>query len=593
MVFIEDYFLNPIGLVALASLIPLIIIYLIKEKPKVQFFPSVRFLVKKKKHRFMPNVSRFIKDPLFILQLLVLILLSAALAQPYINVTENLSAENVLIILDTSASMQAVNGISRFDEARRLALESMGDTTSIILVGEFPEIFVQDADSRQAKRLLETVKPKDTTTNLYDAIILADDYVGSGDVVVVISDFIHTTNEKDVEAALSVIRSKGINVVLKNVFSESSNIGIVDMEVKSNTTSVRIKNYQNKSVSGKLVAGSSSVELVLGPMESETFNIAVPAGTSEITLDMDDGFSLDNKAYVSRPEKGDVKILYITNSRDLFLYTALRLVDGVSIDIAEPPVINDYNYDVFVLKNADREKIVPSIIQNLDSKVKSGSSLIVYGNDMETVKDIIGFSPEKKSTESRVPVESIASAITKDIDFGSTKTYFVADKEGVLAEVSGEPVITLVKHGSGNMLFYGLDDSGSAFQYELMYPVFWKRLVAHFVGREDVKTLNIKTGDIITTSGAVTDPDGSILNSRSLIAEETGFYVLSDKVVASNLIDEKESDINGFFFESSSTEAVTEKTQNWAPMDIAIYAVIVAALLVLLELFYIKFRGDI
>ena len=47
--FLGSWFLAPLGLLALLTLVPLIIIYLIKEKPHVQFFPSVRFLMRKKK----------------------------------------------------------------------------------------------------------------------------------------------------------------------------------------------------------------------------------------------------------------------------------------------------------------------------------------------------------------------------------------------------------------------------------------------------------------------------------------------------------------------------------------------------------------
>src|SRR3989344_2131586 len=249
--FLGSWFLAPLGLLALLTLVPLIIIYLIKEKPHVQFFPSVRFLMRKKKHRFLPNITRFIKDPLFLLQLLVLALLSAALAQPYIMVPERSAGEQTLIILDASASMQAsFRGGTRFDEAREVASSYLGDRTTIILVGEFPELLVEDADRRQAERLLGSAQPKDTITNLYDAVILADDFIESGDAVVVISDSLHTANEKSVQSALDVIRSKGIRIILEPVREPVDNVGIVDVDVRRNTTVVRVKNYANRTMSG-------------------------------------------------------------------------------------------------------------------------------------------------------------------------------------------------------------------------------------------------------------------------------------------------------------------------------------------------------
>lgn len=594
--FLDSFFLNPLGLIALVSLIPLIIIYLIKEKPKVQFFPSVRFLVKRKKNSFLPNISKYIKDPLFIIQILILIILCAAIAKPYINVPENAAAENVLIILDVSGSMQAThNGQSRLDVAKSIALENIGDANTIILASEFPEILSEKSDNRQARRLLETVKPKDTPTNLYDAIILADDFVDSGDVVVIISDFIHTSNDKEIKPAIDVIRSKGIKIVLENVVQSSENVGIVDLILSNNDTRIRIKNYNNKTSPGQIRIGSSSLDFSLEPFSSGTYSIAAPAGTSTVDLNIEDDFSLDNKVYVSRPRKDETNILYITNNKDLFLYTALSLIDGVKVDLAEPPVINSYDYDVFVIKNVDSEKLVPSIIQNINDKVASGSSLIVAAGDYIENTDMQIFGRfERRSQESKIPVNAVQSSLTADVEFGTSKSYFVSSLQNKLAEINSEPIIAYEKKGSGNILFYGLIDESSTFQYELYYPVFWKRILSQFVGRSDVKSLGVKTGSILANEeGIVVDPDGNRLESKSLIAEKTGFYSFSEKTVSANLIDEKESDINGYLLEYENEEFSSEKASRSAPKEIVFYVLIAAFILIFLELLYIKFRGDL
>src|SRR3989338_6103229 len=105
---LSSYFANPVGLLAFLSLIPLIIIYLIRPKPQKQAFPSLAFLMSQKRDKAMSSfLSSFFNDPLFLLQLLALIILSASVAYPYVMKSESEVAKDVVIILDASASMQA------------------------------------------------------------------------------------------------------------------------------------------------------------------------------------------------------------------------------------------------------------------------------------------------------------------------------------------------------------------------------------------------------------------------------------------------------------------------------------------------------
>ncbi|MCC7577015.1 MAG: BatA domain-containing protein, partial [Methanomethylovorans sp.] len=100
-------FETPLALLALASIIPLIILYLLRPKPLMVRIPSVMFLMQvEEKKRFFTSITKLIKDPLFLIQLLVLILLALAAAAPYITTNEPLSDEHTVLIMDMSASMQ-------------------------------------------------------------------------------------------------------------------------------------------------------------------------------------------------------------------------------------------------------------------------------------------------------------------------------------------------------------------------------------------------------------------------------------------------------------------------------------------------------
>ena len=104
-------FLNVLGFWALLSLIPFVLLYLRKPKPKDRTIPSLMFLVKdlnqSKQDSFL---QRFLVNILFFLQLLAFLLLAFALAAPIITLPYDESLENTVLIIDASASMQANDG---------------------------------------------------------------------------------------------------------------------------------------------------------------------------------------------------------------------------------------------------------------------------------------------------------------------------------------------------------------------------------------------------------------------------------------------------------------------------------------------------
>src|SRR3989344_5097856 len=97
---------SQIGLWSFLALVPFIILYLIRPKPKEMTLPSLMFLLKLKgstaKTSFLKNI---LKDLLFLLQLLALCLLALSVADPFTEVSKLVSTTNVALVIDTSASM--------------------------------------------------------------------------------------------------------------------------------------------------------------------------------------------------------------------------------------------------------------------------------------------------------------------------------------------------------------------------------------------------------------------------------------------------------------------------------------------------------
>ena len=79
LIVLQMPFRNPTALLALLSIIPLILVYLIRPRPKEIRFSATQFLSQGKVKR-SAVLSRLVSDPLFWVQLLVLLTLSLAAA---------------------------------------------------------------------------------------------------------------------------------------------------------------------------------------------------------------------------------------------------------------------------------------------------------------------------------------------------------------------------------------------------------------------------------------------------------------------------------------------------------------------------------
>ena len=82
--FLLNYFHEPINLVWLLALIPIVIFYLIKSRPKKLNLPTTRFLFKDGNSKnFKSFFSKFQFDPIILLQFLALFFAIFAISIPH------------------------------------------------------------------------------------------------------------------------------------------------------------------------------------------------------------------------------------------------------------------------------------------------------------------------------------------------------------------------------------------------------------------------------------------------------------------------------------------------------------------------------
>jgi hypothetical protein len=138
-------------------------------------------------------------------QLLLLILMVLALADPYFS-WQALQARRIVAVIDTSASMQATDvSPSRFDASIDSALKLVEgmrfrDKMAIVLSGKRPEVVLGMSDHIPTlKRALRNISVSDNPTDLEPAIELGKQLIGdhANGSIVVFTDACATTLEAD------------------------------------------------------------------------------------------------------------------------------------------------------------------------------------------------------------------------------------------------------------------------------------------------------------------------------------------------------------------------------------------------------------
>lgn len=147
-------FADPLALAFTGLVGVLVLFYLWERKRQALVVPSL--ILWQSLREDVVRAQRFRPDLLFLLQLLLLLALIAGLAKPYLRSDEASEAgARYIVLLDTSASMQALEGrSSRFEQARAKALEFVAglrplDEVMLVEAGKNPNVavgFTRDRD---------------------------------------------------------------------------------------------------------------------------------------------------------------------------------------------------------------------------------------------------------------------------------------------------------------------------------------------------------------------------------------------------------------------------------------------------------------
>ncbi len=334
--------LAPLALIGAAILGPIIVaMYLLKLRREERTVSST-FLWQRMVRDVEANApwQRLRRNWLLLLQLLIMALLVLALARPFL-FTEGISGRNLVIILDRSASMGAVDdGTTRLDVAKQRALQLVeqlpdGGRATIIAAGGQMEVPASaTADQRELREAITGIELSTAgTSDLAQPLTLAAALVSrdeQSEVAVISEGNVTVPAELEVPALVSFfpVGSRQDNVAISAM--------VLQPGVAGQTLFVQATNYDPDTATARRIdvylddTLFNAYNVTLQPGEERSIVVDVPpdVAVAEARLSGADALPLDDRAWaVSRI--GSVTNVRVVSPGNRFLDTALALLPGV------------------------------------------------------------------------------------------------------------------------------------------------------------------------------------------------------------------------------------------------------------------------
>ncbi|MFB6204606.1 MAG: BatA domain-containing protein [Candidatus Nanohaloarchaea archaeon] len=560
---LSHYFLNPVGLAALLGILPVIVFYLVKPKPEEVMMPPLRFFQEQRESgRIRSALEKILKNLMLLFHLFVVALIAVAIANPFVMAEE--TPENAVLVLDRSASMKP-----GFQQAKNFIRQNLGQKNTLVVVDNDVQVALENVAPSQVREYLAGLEAVDTETDIVSGLKTAQGYRGS---MVVASDLDQTTTSGKAEPLLTSISAQRPVEVMH--VSHQNSWGIVGVE-PGKTSSIKVKNFGETTAQVDVTVQDVTKTVSIGSGAVTAVSFRTGPGKNIVTLE-DDGFRPDNTAYISIPPANQFEVFVISDTGNRYFAKAAELINFTSVEVEQPPISSLPEADVYVVGNAPN--VLPKTLSSVEEKVRNGKSAIVFAQ--ETVFSEMDSLPVRK-TGGRRKV-SVEFQEPRRINVGQTSVFQVNLTRGdSLSQPDGALVHASL--GKGEMVFYNIENQD--FRADFLYPVFWKEIYSQLLGRQDVETLNVETGETIQASRIET-PAGET-RSGTVEVQRSGFYNTSSGVYAANMESPSESSLDDTSAElEDAAEGKTRKGLRTRLSGVLL-------LLLLTEMLYLYRTGDI
>jgi Aerotolerance regulator N-terminal len=336
----------PLALIGLAGVPLLVGIYLLRVRFRRQPVSSLMLWVDPREARDGgPRIRRFQAPLLFLLELLAILLLVLAAAEPQIRVASNLRP--LVVVLDDSFSMLAGGD----DSPRRQGIVAItdllhqrsGGSVRFVLAGERPVALGEPVHSvAEVETLLEGWRCRAPTARIDDALALAADLGGDVAVLLVVTDHAPADGVVPPKGRLrwwSLGKSRPNLALVTAARSDREGAGrcileIANLSHEPGTTNLTVD-------AGGAAVHTSHLNLVPNEVRRVVLNLPADTPTLHARLD-NDALTIDNEAYLPpNSAQQNVRVAIRIGTKELRdpLLKAIRSVQGTEITNVRPDLV--------------------------------------------------------------------------------------------------------------------------------------------------------------------------------------------------------------------------------------------------------------
>jgi hypothetical protein len=554
-------FVKPIALAFAALSIPILLLYMLKLRRREVVVSSTLLWERLVRDREANTPwQRLRRNLLLLLQLLILALLTVALARPFLP-TSSIAGGSVVILLDASASMQATDiHPTRFEAARGVAQEVLsglrpGEIGSIISVGPKAVALTPATGDRAAlRRALANATPSNGPADWQAAAALtAATAAGAEEVeIVIISD-----------GAMEPLPPLPGEVRFVSIGERGDNLGITALALREARAGpqgfLQVSNFGDAAVDVGAEFRADGRLLDVRPLTAPPHDSArivlddLPYDLTrlEVRLTTSDPLPLDDVAWAVRSPPSAQSVLLVTPG-NLFLEHALEMLPGVELTrLAPNQPLPPESYDLIVHDGTVTRTLPAGNVWAIGQ----------YG-DASTL-----------FTNTRIIDVETDDPILRHVDLDDVhvlQAWKVGPLPGaqVLIEAEGGPLLLVAERPEGRLAVLTFDLHDSDLPLRVAFPILTANLTQWLLPQRGMgETTSIHPGDPIVIQPVpdaegvvVTAPDGSrhqLPVGESPLTftatEQLGVYeitqvgpsdaLLRSSLMATNLFREAESDI--------------------------------------------------
>ncbi len=349
-------FAAPLALAFLGLFVPVILLYLLKQRRRRVEVSTLMFWDKiLRDEQTVTSIARLKKLLSLLLQLIFIGLLAFALARPLLS-GKLTGARRIVLLLDTSASMLVQEGgETRFDLARHAAQGvirgmSMGDTMTLVTFAAEPDIVQPFTDSKKDLHdALNKIQPTHSATDFKKAVKVIEQLPPDER-----ETHIYIVSDGAFEP-VDVTAPPKTRFAWLPVGKETRNVGITAFHVRPLPYSAKDFQIHVELFNGTEKEQRLPLELRLNGHLLDAYEVAVPPGQAvsktfrqfsaeggelEAFVDFKDAFALDNHAYATLPKPNPIKVRLVT-TENLFLEHVLSTDDGIELEKVTPDNYTD------------------------------------------------------------------------------------------------------------------------------------------------------------------------------------------------------------------------------------------------------------